>query len=473
MASITLDFEAGQIAPDLEPDLDDLGRINTVVVARHNGSQFTDTDTSGPLGTTTIGVYRSQVDINPESDSVLPQHAHYHLVLGTDPDPRYPQVTVQLTARPAAAGPYVSDSFDDRTATNAWDEPEVGEGTWAVTPTAAQFDVTDGQGLVAVNAVNTDFYALIGKAANVDLTASFSTDALALGGDQRAYLIARYIDSNNFYRAGVNIGTSQVMTLFITKLVGGATTALTNFVTPVEHAADRRYMLRFQANGTTLRAKLWPETSREPVAWMATTTDASLTASGSFGTRCFLESTNTNPLPVIFAWDNFEAVDPTAERNLVAEAAAIDVGDLIRLENIPQDLGQPTADLLCLGYTEVIGNDTRTITFNTRPGAILTNVGQLDDDYTSCLQTSGAELDAAITAEQVSFAVATTSGPVFTTSPPTGAQILVGGREVMTVTAVSGGSSPQTFTVTRDPDQRMAHADASEVRVYRPLRLIL
>lgn len=472
MASVVLDFEAQEIGDPLEPDLDDLGRTNVVTASRRDGSQATISDDTGPLGTAAIGSYKTQVDINPSTDEVLRYHAHYHLVLGTDPDPRYPQVMVQLTDRPPSAGPYVSDSFDDRTATNAWDEPEVGEGSWAVTPTAAQFDVTDGQGLVAVNAVNTDFYALIGNAANVDLTASFSTDALALGGDQRAYLIARYTDANNFYRAGVNISTAQTMTLFITKLVGGATTALVNFVTPLEHAATRRYSIRFEANGTTLRAKVWPETSREPVSWMASTTDASLTV-GSFGTRCFLESTNTNPLPVTFAWDNFEAVDPNAPRDLVAETAAVDVGDLIRLESLPQDLGQPEAELLCLGYTEVIGSHTRTITFNTRPGAILTNVGQLDDDYTACLQTSAAELDAAITAEQVSFAVATTSGPVFTTSPPTGAQILVGGREVMTVTAISGASSPQTFTVTRDPDQRMAHPDASEVRVYRPLRLTL
>lgn len=231
MASITLDFEARQIAPDLEPDLDDLGRINTVVVARHNGSQFTDTDTNGPLGTTAIGVYRSQVDINPESDSVLPQHAHYHLVLGTDPDPRYPQVTVELT--------------------------------------------------------------------------------------------------------------------------------------------------------------------------------------------------NASP-------------------EFTAEVAALDVGDLITLENLPEDLGQSTIDLLILGYTEIVGSHTRRITFNCRQGGILTHVGMLDGDAEATLQTTGAELGTAITAEQVTFNVVTTSGPSFTTSPPAGARIIVRDREVMTVTGVT--ALRDTFT---------------------------
>ena len=65
MASITLDFDAGHIDDPLEPDIDDLGRINVVIAARREGSQFTDSDTACPPGTTTIGTYRGRVDINP------------------------------------------------------------------------------------------------------------------------------------------------------------------------------------------------------------------------------------------------------------------------------------------------------------------------------------------------------------------------------------------------------------------------
>lgn len=258
MATATLDFDAGQIADPLEPDIDDLGTINVVIAASFTG-QATDSDTDGSLGTDAIGTYRSQVDINPEDDDALPQHAHYHLVLGTDPDPRYPQVAVDLTEQDA------------------------------------------------------DF---------------------------------------------------------------------------------------------------------------------------------------------------------------IADVSTIDIGDLLTLQSIPADLGQPAADILISGYTEVIGSHTRTIAFNTRPGAILTSVGILDGDDTACLQTAAAH-SSAITAEATTFNVATDSGPIFTTSPPVGARIIVRDREVMTVTAISGGSSPQTFTVTRDPLQRMAHPSSSSVKVYRPLRLTL
>lgn len=258
MASLTLDFEAGNIGDPLEPQIDDFGRINEVVASRRNGSQAIATDTDGPLGSDTIGIYRSRVDVNPLFDSDLPQHAHYHLVLGTDPDPRFPQVVVDLDANP----------------------------------------------------------------------------------------------------------------------------------------------------------------------------------------------------------------------DLAADVSAIDIGDLLALQTIPAELGQATADLITPGYTEVIGSHRRVITFNTRQGGILTHVGQLDGDAEACLQTAAAHCSA-ITAEQVVFNVATDSGPVFTTSPPAGAQILVGGREIMTVVSITGTSSPQTFRVTRDPDQRVVHADGASVQVYRPLRLTL
>jgi len=258
MATVTLDFDAGHIGEPLEPDIDDLGTINVVVAKRRNSGEATDSDIDGPLGTDAIGTYRSQVDVNPEFDDDLPQHAHYWLVLGTDPDPRYPQIVVDLDANP----------------------------------------------------------------------------------------------------------------------------------------------------------------------------------------------------------------------DLASDVSAIDIGDLVALQSLPSDLGQPTAETLSLGYREVIGSHRRIITFNTRQGAILNNVGFLDGDAVACLDTETAHCSA-MTAEARTFNVATDSGPVFTTTPPTGAQIIVNDREVMTVTAISGSSSPQTFTVTRDPVQRVAHANGASVKVYRPIRLTL
>lgn len=74
--------------------------------------------------------------------------------------------------------------------------------------------------------------------------------------------------------------------------------------------------------------------------------------------------------------------------------------------------------------------------------------------------------------DQTSLSVSTTTGPVWTTN---GAHvpfdINVGG-ERMTVTAISGASSPQTFTVTRAVNGvQKHHAAGTDVRLYQPLIL--
>lgn len=227
----TLDFDVGEIADPLEPDIDDFGRINTVIAKRRNSDQVIDSDTDGPLGTAAIGEYQTQVNVNPELVSELPQHARYHLIINTDPAPRYPTVIADFDAAPARA----------------------------------------------------------------------------------------------------------------------------------------------------------------------------------------------------------------------AEFAAVDVGGILGLQSIPEDLGEPTADVLVPGYTEVIGSHRRTIAFNGLRGGILTHVGQLDAN--GGLQTSGAQLGGAVGSEQTSFNVTTTTGPVFTSSPPAGAQIIVRDREVMTVTGINALNDTFTRTV--------------------------
>ncbi|MGN9802072.1 hypothetical protein [Micromonospora sp. L32] len=74
--------------------------------------------------------------------------------------------------------------------------------------------------------------------------------------------------------------------------------------------------------------------------------------------------------------------------------------------------------------------------------------------------------------DQTSLSVATTAGPVWTTNAAhVPFDINVGG-ERMTVTAVSGASSPQTFTVTRAVNGvQKHHGVGADVRLWQPLIL--
>ncbi len=202
------------------------------------------------------------------------------------------------------------DDFDDRTvAPGGWGQPQIGS-TWQVSPTPAQFNVSNGTGNVEANAVDTNFFTLSGSTVNVNLTGSFSTDALAVGGDERAYLVARFIDPMNYYRAGLNIMTDQSMTLFITRVSGGVETALDSQLMTFTHVANDRYHIRFQLVGDSLQAKAWADGSPEP-AFQLSVNDSIIAGAGAVGTRNLLDVANTNPLPVTFSWDDMVAFDPT------------------------------------------------------------------------------------------------------------------------------------------------------------------
>ena len=100
----------------------------------------------------------------------------------------------------------------------------------------------------------------------------------------------------------------------------------------------------------------------------------------------------------------------------------------------------------------------------------LMQVGLFDDTTFGRLATGGASLHSSITASATSASVDLTGGDLFTTTgTPFTATI---GSEVVTVTAVSGASSPQTLTITRPTDgTASAHSAGAAVQVDNPFVL--
>ncbi|MFJ2701893.1 poly-gamma-glutamate hydrolase family protein [Streptomyces sp. NPDC087428] len=163
-----------------------------------------------------------------------------------------------------------------------------------------------GRGLVSLGSINSSRYCLLpAPAADVDFTASVSTDALAGGGGHFPSLVARYADGSNMYLARLEFSTTQAVILTLRKRVGGTETFLVQNTTGLTHAAGRRFRIRFQTAGSTLRGKAWQDDSPEPDAWQLETTDTDLTAAGSLGMRSILSSANTNTLPVVASWGDF------------------------------------------------------------------------------------------------------------------------------------------------------------------------
>lgn len=132
----------------------------------------------------------------------------------------------------------------------------------------------------------------------------------------------------------------------------------------------------------------------------------------------------------------------SASAALTAQALAVDVGDYLSVDNPPAWLPPDLIELLAQGYRETHHTYEVDITFNAVPAGPY-RVFVLDQDR---LEGDHA-LASSVTTSATSWSVKTLSGPLLSTTD-TGQQWMCEG-ELVTVTAVSGGASPQTVTATR------------------------
>jgi hypothetical protein len=137
------------------------------------------------------------------------------------------------------------------------------------------------------------------------------------------------------------------------------------------------------------------------------------------------------------------AVDLDAADTLVGPVETITPGDLIVIEN----LEHADVVLMVQGWSERLNTHRRLIDFNCTP-ALPWTVAEVDATFVgSDGSTLAADLDAGT---DTSMSVAVAAGYPLWSGADAPFDVLVGGV-VLTVTAVAGASSPQTFTVTATP----------------------
>lgn len=208
--------------------------------------------------------------------------------------------------RVTACEPTVWDSFT-RTTSSGWGTANSGQSWTTNGGSASDYSTNGSVGLVSLGSVNVSRYTVVpAPHTDVDMTADVATPVLATGGPHYMHLMARWLDANNMYVARLGFTNTQTLQLVLQKRVGGTQTDLVTVTVPGTHVAGAFYTIRFQLDGSTLRAKAWPKTVAEPVNWHATVTDTALTAAGSLGMRSLLSSANTNTLPVAASWDNLQ-----------------------------------------------------------------------------------------------------------------------------------------------------------------------
>lgn len=143
-----------------------------------------------------------------------------------------------------------------------------------------------------------------------------------------------------------------------------------------------------------------------------------------------------------------ETLGDTTLRNAVLAA---DAGDLATVDGLPAWMGPDLAELLLQGYSETVAQDEHVISFNAASGGPY-NVAEVGDDVLGRADTDGSQTAASFVAgTDTSMSVSVTAGPLWTTDAGELPLDILAAGVRLTVSAISGTSSPQTFTITQTP----------------------
>lgn len=165
-----------------------------------------------------------------------------------------------------------------------------------------------GHADIDTNTVATNYWftADVGTA-DQELSTNIRVGSLPATGTWSIGLAARHTDASNYYRAELQVTTTGAMTLRLIRRSGGSDTTLTSVLTSFTYAANALYTLRVQVIGSTIRAKVWLASARQPSTWDLECFDASPLATGSrAGGYCRNDTAATTH---IFTWESLRVLD--------------------------------------------------------------------------------------------------------------------------------------------------------------------
>ncbi|MER6235961.1 hypothetical protein ABT185_07775 [Streptomyces clavifer] len=162
--------------------------------------------------------------------------------------------------------------------------------------------------------------------------------------------------------------------------------------------------------------------------------------------------------------------------DLIPDVAALDIGSIIRITDLPSYWPPGPIDLMVEGYREDLTGLAWEILFSCSPAGPW-SAGVVESSTSGRPDTDGCTLTGALTTTATSVAVTSSPGPRWIDSAGYAAMfpfdVTVGG-EVMRVTACTGTGLAQTFTVTRSINGVIkAHDAGSSLSLTNPMRAAL
>lgn len=211
----------------------------------------------------------------------------------------------------------VWDTFS-RTTANGWGSTEAAHGAsvqaWANAGGAASnYSVSGGTGRHSQTAVDVSLSTVtpLAASADQDVTVSWRLAAQPLTDSQYVFVTGRYTDTTHSYFARIQVAPTGVMTANLRKRNVAETQLGAAHVIGFAHVPGTWYRTRFVVIGNVLRTRTWPASGAEPTEWQLTAVDSDLITAGSVGVRSLVGAASTSPLPVLFEFDDFQALDAT------------------------------------------------------------------------------------------------------------------------------------------------------------------
>ncbi|MEO8625333.1 MAG: hypothetical protein ABI452_01405 [Candidatus Limnocylindrales bacterium] len=218
---------------------------------------------------------------------------------------------------PSASGPLLADSFS-RQFSGGWGTPDSGPA-WVAAGGAAEAASVDGNsGQLSIStAPGSQFERVSLVAADLDISARFSLDALPAGVPVTIHFWPRTVDAGNQYRFYVTLTPAGDLFGTFSAVVDGTGSALGQATRlGSAYSAGSWWHLRVQASGsgpTSLRARAWLDGTPEPQTWALELTDstASLQAPSQAVQLGIYAAAGETQLPLHVAFDDVQITAAT------------------------------------------------------------------------------------------------------------------------------------------------------------------
>lgn len=240
-------------------------------------------------------------------------------------------VRLEVDYTAATQHPAAHDSFGRTVGTGtSWGTLDDSGGDW-LSSGQSQFSVGSGFGSANIASANTDYLqhlpSIYIDPQDVKVKVRLDKIPTGTGGEVQTHVRLRTVMESGAWEYRINaiwrVGSGLLMQ--IDKIVNGSFSGQINGSTPTVDAsplANTDYWIRAQANGTTIRAKMWKDGTAEPGTWTVTVTDSSISGDASVGIRSWANGSVTN-LPILSSYSEFSVTENRVEADLIGPTNAL------------------------------------------------------------------------------------------------------------------------------------------------------